>query len=129
MTPNKDKRIAIIYYNYPPGKEMIGASYLNVLPKSLWQILRRLEKDGYDASGCRRAKTGSLPQYATRAAISAFGIPAVWNNWSATGSRKEQSPCCQQKLTGTGSIGCRRNSPFDDREVGRTRKIHHHGLA
>ena len=50
-TPATDKHVAIIYYNYPPGKEMIGASYLNVLPKSLWTILQRLRAEGYDASG------------------------------------------------------------------------------
>lgn len=46
--PNKDKRVAIIYYNYPPGKQNIGASYLNVLPESLWEILNRLKAEGYD---------------------------------------------------------------------------------
>lgn len=46
---NKDKRIAIIYYNYPPGKQNIGASYLNVLPESLWEIYTRLKAEGYDA--------------------------------------------------------------------------------
>ncbi len=46
--PNKDKRIAIIYYNYPPGKQNIGASYLNVLPESLWEILNRMKAEGYD---------------------------------------------------------------------------------
>lgn len=46
-----NKRVAVIYYNYPPGKESIGASYLNVLPHSLWQILNRLHTDGYDATG------------------------------------------------------------------------------
>ncbi|MGQ3683993.1 MAG: cobaltochelatase subunit CobN [Candidatus Loosdrechtia sp.] len=45
---NKDKNIAIIYYNYPPGKQNIGASYLNVLPESLWEILNRLKQEGYD---------------------------------------------------------------------------------
>lgn len=44
---NKDKRIAIIYYNYPPGKQNIGASYLNVLPESLWEIYSRLKAEGY----------------------------------------------------------------------------------
>ncbi len=48
--PNKDKRVAIIYYNYPPGKQNIGASYLNVLPESLWEILNRLKAEGYDTS-------------------------------------------------------------------------------
>jgi cobaltochelatase CobN len=46
--PNKDKRIAIIYYNYPPGKQNIGASYLNVLSESLWEILNKLKAEGYD---------------------------------------------------------------------------------
>ncbi len=49
--PNKDKKIAIIYYNYPPGKQNIGAAYLNVLPESLWEIFRRLQADGYDVGG------------------------------------------------------------------------------
>ena len=48
---NQNKRVAVIYYNYPPGKENIGASYLNVLPRSLWQILGRLEQEGYNARG------------------------------------------------------------------------------
>ncbi len=44
---NSEKRVAIIYYNYPPGKQNIGASYLNVLPESLWNIYERLKKEGY----------------------------------------------------------------------------------
>ncbi|MFO0753488.1 MAG: cobaltochelatase subunit CobN [Thermodesulfovibrionales bacterium] len=47
--PNREKRIALIYYNYPPGKQNIGASYLNVLPESLWEIRKRLLAEGYDA--------------------------------------------------------------------------------
>ncbi|MRR50981.1 MAG: cobaltochelatase subunit CobN, partial [Rhodocyclaceae bacterium] len=45
--PPEGKRVAIIYYNYPPGKDNIGASYLNVLPRSLWQVLSRLRAEGY----------------------------------------------------------------------------------
>jgi cobaltochelatase CobN len=44
---NGDKRVAMIYFNYPHGSETIGASYLNVLPESLWQIVQRLKHDGY----------------------------------------------------------------------------------
>lgn len=51
--PNKDKHIALIYYSYPPGKENIGASYLNVLPNSLVSILKRLQHEEYN--------TGSNP--------------------------------------------------------------------
>jgi cobaltochelatase CobN len=50
-TPAKEKRVALLYYNYPPGKENIGASYLNVLPKTLAKMLGRLEREGYDVSG------------------------------------------------------------------------------
>ena len=51
-TPNSDKRIAIIYYNHPPGRHNIGADNLDV-PASLWQILMQLKAAGYD--------TGELP--------------------------------------------------------------------
>ncbi len=46
-TPNAEKRIALMYYNYPPGKANIGASYLNVA-ESLANILGRLKAEGYD---------------------------------------------------------------------------------
>ncbi|MFA7060954.1 MAG: cobaltochelatase subunit CobN [Pedobacter sp.] len=45
--PNSDKNIGIIYYNYPPGKQNIGAAYLNVLPESLFEIFTRLKREGY----------------------------------------------------------------------------------
>lgn len=48
LKPNPEKNIALIYYNYPPGKGNVGASYLNVLPDSLWEILQGLASAGYD---------------------------------------------------------------------------------
>jgi cobaltochelatase CobN len=48
---NADKRVAILYYNYPHGSETIGAAYLNVLPESLWQITQRLARESYRTSG------------------------------------------------------------------------------
>jgi cobaltochelatase CobN len=44
---NRDKRVAIVFYNYPAGKANIGASYLNVA-ESLAAVLQRLKQDGYD---------------------------------------------------------------------------------
>lgn len=44
---NADKRVAVLYYNYPHGSETIGAAYLNVLPESLWSIVQRMALDGY----------------------------------------------------------------------------------
>ncbi|WP_019606502.1 cobaltochelatase subunit CobN [Teredinibacter turnerae] len=51
--PNKEKRVAIIYYNHPPGRHNIGADNLDV-PASLWQILQQMKRAGYN--------TGDLPQ-------------------------------------------------------------------
>lgn len=48
---NRDKKIALIYYNGHPGKNNIGASYLNVLPKSLTTILKRMDEAKYDLGG------------------------------------------------------------------------------
>jgi cobaltochelatase CobN len=45
--PNFEKRIALLYYNYPPGKANIGASYLNAL-RSVSVMIERLRVEGYD---------------------------------------------------------------------------------
>ena len=44
---NKNKKLAIIYYNHPPGRHNIGADNLNV-PATLFEILNKLKKEGYD---------------------------------------------------------------------------------
>ncbi|MFZ2471021.1 MAG: magnesium chelatase subunit H [Methanothrix sp.] len=45
---NKDKRLAIIIYNYPPGEENLGvASYLDVFA-SVSRLLQRLKDEGYN---------------------------------------------------------------------------------
>ncbi|QTA90827.1 cobaltochelatase subunit CobN [Desulfonema magnum] len=43
---NKEKQIAILYYNHSQGKQNIGASYLNVF-RSLELILNRMKQEGY----------------------------------------------------------------------------------
>lgn len=50
---NDKKRVAIVYYNHPPGRHNIGADNLNV-PESLLEILRALKAAGY--------RTGELPK-------------------------------------------------------------------
>ena len=46
-TANADKKVAIVYYNHPPGRHNIGADNLDV-QQSLWQILLALKAQGYD---------------------------------------------------------------------------------
>ena len=47
---NSDKKIAIVLYNYPPGKAEIGASYLDVF-SSTYDLIIKLAEQGYDI-GC-----------------------------------------------------------------------------
>ena len=47
---NKDKKVAIIYWNHTPGKQNVGASYLNVF-RSLEGILKRMREEGYSIEG------------------------------------------------------------------------------
>lgn len=49
---NVEKRVAIIYYNHPPGRHNIGADNLDV-PQSLFDILHSMKAAGY--------QTGELP--------------------------------------------------------------------
>ncbi|MEW6138328.1 MAG: cobaltochelatase subunit CobN [Thermodesulfobacteriota bacterium] len=44
--PNERKRVVILIYNNSPGKQNVGASYLNVFA-SLTEILSRLKSEGY----------------------------------------------------------------------------------
>ncbi len=46
---NKDKKIALFFYNHSQGKQNIGASYLNVF-RSIKVIIKRLQKEGYTIS-------------------------------------------------------------------------------
>lgn len=46
-TANADKRLAILYYNNPPGRGNLGASYLQIAP-TIATLLDRLRAEGYD---------------------------------------------------------------------------------
>lgn len=44
---NSEKLISLIYYNYPPGKQNIGSSYLDTIT-SIYNMLHTLKAEGYD---------------------------------------------------------------------------------
>lgn len=46
---NSQKDLALIYYNYPPGKGNVGASYLDTI-KSLYNLLYVLKSQGYQVN-------------------------------------------------------------------------------
>ena len=45
--PPADKRVAVFFWNYPPGEKNLSASFLNV-PRSLRSTLGALQGSGYD---------------------------------------------------------------------------------
>lgn len=47
VKPNQNKKLAIVYYNHPPGRHNIGADNLDV-PASIWQILNQLKMADYN---------------------------------------------------------------------------------
>ncbi|WP_420589508.1 cobaltochelatase subunit CobN [Bacterioplanoides sp.] len=62
---NADKRIAIVYYNHPPGRHNIGADNLDV-PASLWQILNQLKAQGYNVGELPASQEALLDQMQLR---------------------------------------------------------------
>ncbi len=47
--PDADKRIAVFFWNYPPGEKNLSASFLNV-PRSLVGMLAALQAHGYSTT-------------------------------------------------------------------------------
>ncbi|AKB53516.1 CobN-like chelatase BtuS for metalloporphyrine salvage [Methanosarcina barkeri 227] len=50
LEENEDKKVAVIYYNYPSGKDNIVANYLNST-QSMFELLNAMNKSGYEVSG------------------------------------------------------------------------------
>jgi len=57
-TPNLAKKVAVFYWNYPPGETNLGASYLN-LPRSLSATLKAMKARGYKVE--ERAAEALIP--------------------------------------------------------------------
>jgi cobaltochelatase CobN len=56
FTPNKDKKVAFVLFNYPPGKDTIGtAGNLDAI-ESLIHLLDRMREEGYSVSGYPRTR-------------------------------------------------------------------------
>ncbi len=85
LLPAQGKRVAILYYNYPAGKQNVGASYLNVLPRSLWQILSRLESEGYNTKGRPESETALFERLKKHGANIADTTPGALQKLVASG--------------------------------------------
>ncbi len=82
--PNAEKRVAVMYYNYPPGKAGIAASYLNVA-ESLANILARMKAEGYDTGGPAPTADQILLAITTKARNVASDAPGELDEMIALG--------------------------------------------
>ncbi|MFH1659474.1 MAG: cobaltochelatase subunit CobN [Pseudomonadota bacterium] len=48
--PNADKKVAMLFWNYPPGEKNMSASFMN-LPRSFETTLKAMKEAGYDTHG------------------------------------------------------------------------------
>jgi cobaltochelatase CobN len=71
---NTDKKVAIILYNYPPGKAELGASYLEVF-QSLSDLLKEMYDNGYDI-GMEKSEIPNATELYTL--VAAFGNKGTW---------------------------------------------------
>lgn len=71
---NTDKKVAVVLYDYPPGKGEIGASYLDVF-SSVHDLLVQLSRAGYDI----RMSESDIPNVTTLyTIISEMGNKGIW---------------------------------------------------
>ncbi len=96
MMRNADKRLALFYWNHPPGETNQGASNLNV-PRSIGHLVDRLRAQGYaiepatedalieaNAAMLRPAYRAGSIDTLTKTAHSAFLPLADYERWYAT---------------------------------------------
>jgi len=76
--PNADKRVAVMFWNYPAGEKNLSASFLNV-PRSLRSTLAGLQAEGYP------------PRCPTRPCSPACCSAC----WRPTTARACSHPCCR----------------------------------
>ncbi|SMB21094.1 putative Cobaltochelatase [Sterolibacterium denitrificans] len=80
--PNADKKLALFFYNYPPGTSNLGAAFLDI-PKSLAALTQALQQRGYsveprDAEFFEKDALATLAPYYSKNV--AADVPALVKN-------------------------------------------------
>ncbi len=73
---NADKRLALFFWNHPPGEKSQGASNLNV-PRSLEHLVLRLREEGYAVDAATEAEFIQAAGQMLRPAYRPGGLPAL----------------------------------------------------
>jgi cobaltochelatase CobN len=78
LKENRDKKVAVIYYNYPSGKDNIGASYLDTIT-SMRLLLERMDSKNYTISNIPENNSVLLEQLQSQGINAGSWAPGVMN--------------------------------------------------
>ena len=81
---NKDKKVAFILFNYPPGKDTIGSAGNLSTFDSLIKLLDRMREEGYTVSGYPRTRHEFIRLITKKNVVNQ-------SNWTAVSKVKEHS--------------------------------------
>jgi len=83
-TPNRDKKVAFVLFNYPPGKDTIGSAGNLDAIESLIRMLDRMKQEGYTVSGYPRTRHEFVRLITKKSALNQ-------SNWSALTKIKQNA--------------------------------------
>ncbi|MEN9227168.1 MAG: magnesium chelatase subunit H [Gloeomargarita sp. HHBFW_bins_205] len=73
-TPNRDKKVALVVYDYPPGLGKKATAALLDVPRSLLNILKRLQAEGYTVGPIPATPEALLEQLEAATTLQAGGL-------------------------------------------------------
>ncbi|MCS6782189.1 MAG: magnesium chelatase subunit H [Gloeomargarita sp. SKYBB_i_bin120] len=89
-TPNREKRIAFVVYDYPPGLGKKATAALLDVPRSLLNILRRLKAEGYTVGALPETPEALLAQLEAATTLQPGGLRVTWDKFCQWTTPKER---------------------------------------
>ncbi|MCS6772520.1 MAG: magnesium chelatase subunit H [Thermoflexales bacterium] len=89
-TPNRDKKVAFVVYDYPPGLGKKATAALLDVPRSLLNILRRLKAEGYTVGELPETPEALMEQLELATTPSAGGLCVTWDEFKAWTTPRER---------------------------------------
>ncbi|MCS7226143.1 MAG: magnesium chelatase subunit H [Gloeomargarita sp. SKYB31] len=79
--PNPDKKVAFVVYDYPPGLGKKATAALLDVPRSLLNILQRLQAEGYTVGNLPATPEALLAQLEAATTLQAGGLRVTWDEF------------------------------------------------
>jgi hydrogenobyrinic acid a,c-diamide cobaltochelatase (EC 6.6.1.2) len=89
-TPNREKKVAFVVYDYPPGLGKKATAALLDVPRSLLNILRRLQAEGYDVGRLPATPQELLQQLEEATTLQHGGLRVTWEEFKQWTTPRER---------------------------------------